>query len=223
MLRKFEDDCFEAICLRISLNPVLHSFQQTVNLYQIDLELVRLFLRSMDLNEKTHSFDSYENYILGSAQVVGLMCLQIFTNGDKTYYEDLKLSAMKLGSALQKISFLRDLKADYIVMGRTYFPGIDMNVFTDAEKEAIEADIHQDFLYDYEGITKLPPNASKGVELAYLYYYKLFLNIRKLNAGEILSRRVRISNFHKGLLTICVLSKAYNFTYRCFEQNIVRI
>lgn len=199
LLNEFKRDTHLAIERKISMNPILNSFQETVNKYNIPLELIDTFLKSMemDLDNFKHSQNSYEEYILGSAEVVGLMCLAVFVEGDKEQYSTLKPYAMKLGSAFQKINFLRDLKADYKELGRTYFPGVDMNEFNNTVKEQIEADIEKDFAIGYEGIKKLPKNARFGTYMAYIYYYQLFTKIKNTPAHVILKQRVRIPNNKK--------------------------
>ena len=196
LLKRFKADTYQAIEEKISLNPILHSFQLAVNKYNIDHELIEQFLYSMemDLTEKEYNEEEFETYILGSAEVVGLMCLQVFCNGDKKQYAELKPYAMKLGSAFQKINFLRDLKDDYVEMGRTYFPGIEMTQFNDQSKTEIEAGIAEDFRMGYEGIKRLPKCAKFGVYLAYVYYYSLFKKIRKTPSSNVLSKRIRIAN-----------------------------
>jgi phytoene synthase len=204
LLDKFKQDCFEAIEHGISLNPVLNSFQATVNEYAIDLTLIRLFLKSMemDLQKQDYTPEKYEQYILGSAQVVGLMCLHVFTGGNKQAYDDLKVPAMKLGSAFQKVNFLRDLNADHIELGRTYFPGIEIAQFTTADKIQIEEEINQDFNDALKGIRRLPQSSKKGVYLAFIYYQKLFLKIKETQADKVLDQRIRISNTHKCILMV---------------------
>lgn len=201
LLADFKKQTYEAIEKGISLNPILNSFQWAVNKYNIPVELIDTFLASMemDLESETATFDQskYEQYILGSAEVVGLMCLKIFVRGDETAYEKLKDSAMKLGSAFQKINFLRDLKADYHDLGRTYFPGINMDEFTSKVKKEIEEDIAKDFHEGYQGIIQLPKDARFGVYMAYIYYYKLFTKIKSTSAETILNERVRIPNNKK--------------------------
>lgn len=199
LLKEFKEETYKGIERGISLNPILHAFQETVNSFQIPLDLVETFLRSMemDLDKSAYSQDSYEEYILGSAEVVGLMCLKVFVNGDQQEYDRLKPSAMKLGSAFQKINFLRDLKADFHLLGRTYFPGVNMDDFNDAVKAEIEADIEKDFAAGYEGIKQLPKNARFGVYMAYIYYYKLFKKIKETPAYVILNERVRIPDNKK--------------------------
>jgi phytoene/squalene synthetase len=203
LLERFKEDTYKAIEDGISLNPILNSFQWAVNKYKIDRELIDAFLHSMemDLYKKFHDQSSYEEYILGSAEVVGLMCLQVFCEGDKKMYESLKYQAMKLGSAFQKINFLRDLQADYKQLGRTYFPGVDMTQFNDMVKKEIEADIEKDFAIGLEGIMNLPIGAKLGVYVAYVYYYNLFNKIKNIPASELMKNRARIPNLKKiGLL-----------------------
>jgi phytoene/squalene synthetase len=199
LLADFKQQTYAAIEQGISLNPILNSFQWAVNAFQIPFELIETFLQSMemDLDKKSYDVGKYEQYILGSAEVVGLMCLKVFVNGDETEYNRLKPAAMKLGSAFQKINFLRDLKADYQELGRTYFPQIDLNAFNTSVKKEIEADIEIDFQLGYEGIKQLPKDARFGVYMAYIYYYKLFKKIKTATADTILNERVRIPNNKK--------------------------
>lgn len=199
LLDEFEANTFKAIEDGISLNPILNSFQWVVRTYNIDHDCIRTFLKSMrmDLHKDAYDEAEYDNYILGSAEVVGLMCLSVFLRGDKKRYVELKPYAMKLGSAFQKINFLRDLHADYAHLGRTYFPGVEMKAFTEAVKSEIEADIEKDFATGYEGIKMLPKDARFGVFVAYVYYHKLLRKIKKKPTTEIMSRRVRISNRRK--------------------------
>lgn len=199
LLDKFKDDCFESIEQKISLNPILNSFQKIVNEYQIEHELIRQFIRSMemDLEQNKHTSETYDTYILGSAQAVGLMCLRVFTAGNKAEYENLKMPAMKLGSAFQKVNFLRDVQADYKMLDRTYFPDVDLTEFSNAEKKKIENDIEQDFAEALIGIKKLPVTARSGVYLAYIYYKQLFNKIKRTSADRVLLERIRISNLRK--------------------------
>ncbi|MEO1052710.1 MAG: phytoene/squalene synthase family protein [Bacteroidota bacterium] len=199
LLERFEKDTYQAIDEKISLNPILNSFQRVVNQYNIDHELIDLFLRSMemDLTKKAYDQDKFEAYILGSAEVVGLMCLCVFCKGDKEMYKELKPYAMKLGSAFQKINFLRDLNADFKGMGRTYFPGLSIGEFDDDSKKLIEESIEADFQMGLEGIKKLPKSAKFGVYLAYVYYHALFNKIRKTPSNYILESRIRIPNQKK--------------------------
>ncbi|MEY4521183.1 MAG: hypothetical protein RIT10_368 [Bacteroidota bacterium] len=199
LLADFKKQTYQSIEDGISLNPILNSFQWAVNKYNIDHELIETFLQSMemDLDKQTYDASKYELYILGSAEVVGLMCLRIFVDGNQAEYDRLKPAAMKLGSAFQKINFLRDLKADYKELGRTYFPGIDLNDFNLDTKIDIEADIEIDFQLGFEGIKQLPKKARFGVYMAYIYYYKLFKKIKSTSAQTILHERIRIPNNKK--------------------------
>ena len=199
LLEKFKEETFEAIDRRISVNPILNSFQHVVHQYNIDRQLIQTFLKSMemDLQKVDYTHEKYQQYILGSAEVVGLICLHIFAEGDEKMYEELKPFAMKLGAAFQKVNFLRDMKEDYQLRGRTYFPGVDMNEFTGSAKKQIEEEIEQDFRTALIGIKKLPSSSKGGVYLAYVYYLSLFNKIRKLPAHQILNERVRINNRRK--------------------------
>jgi phytoene synthase len=199
LLADFKVQTYRAIAEGISLNPILNSFQWAVNKYSIPMELIDTFLNSMemDLNKQFYSKEQYELYILGSAEVVGLMCLKVFVDGNEAEYDRLKPSAMKLGSAFQKINFLRDLKDDFQTLGRTYFPGINMEEFNSTVKKEIEADIEADFGAGYEGILQLPKNARFGVYMAYKYYFKLFKKIKAKSAQNILTERIRIPNYRK--------------------------
>jgi len=196
LLDKFREDTYEAIRDGISMNPILNSFQWVVNRYNIERQLIDQFLHSMemDLGLEDHNRDSYDEYILGSAEVVGLMCLRVFTDGDNDYYESLKKPAMRLGAAFQKINFLRDIKNDHMSLGRSYFPNVDIYNFSDEQKKEIEAEIENDFRAGLEGIRKLPFGARYGVYLAYVYYYKLFRKIKKVKAEKVMQKRVRIPN-----------------------------
>ena len=205
LLNEFEKDCFESINEGISMNPILNSFQKVVNEYKIDHKLIEQFIYSMKMDldsERIYDQQEYEKYILGSAEVVGLMCLKIFVNGDQDRYEKLSYHAKKLGSAFQKINFLRDVSADYNQLGRTYFPGIDLGNFTLAEKKEIELDIQKDFQEGYVGIRMLPRDVKFGVYLSYIYYLKLFEKIKCVKPEVILKKRIRISNIKKFLLMI---------------------
>lgn len=199
LLKKFKEDTYTAIEDGISLNPILHSFQSTVNEYRIERELIDLFLRSMemDLSLKAYDINGYNEYILGSAEVVGLMCLRIFCKHDEAQYQELKPYAMKLGSAFQKINFLRDLKADYQGLGRTYFPELDFNQFDEENKKMIEDDIAEDFRLGLEGIKKLPRSARFGVYVAYVYYIALFKKIKNTPSQNVMESRIRIKNRQK--------------------------
>lgn len=202
LLERFKEETYRAIDERISLNPILNSFQFVVNAYGIERALIDKFLASMemDLRKEEYTQAKYEDYILGSAEVVGLMCLKVFTEGDAALYESLKPAAQKLGSAFQKINFLRDLKADYNELGRSYFPGIDVSKLDDATKRTIEADIQADFDAGYEGILQLPKKARFGVYLAYIYYTALFKKIASIPSARILEERISISKPRKASL-----------------------
>lgn len=199
LLQRFTEDTWKAIDEQISLNPILHSFQKVVRRYQIDHELIRQFLRSMemDLKQKTYDQSGYQTYVLGSAEVVGLMCLRVFCKGDETEYQRLKGDAMKLGSAFQKINFLRDLNADFAGLGRTYFPGVDLTRFDDDAKRKIELEIAADFRSGFRGIRQLPKGVRLGVYVAYLYYLALFKKIQQLPSSAVLESRIRVRNRHK--------------------------
>jgi len=199
LLKKFKAETYEAIENKISLNPILNSFQQVVHQYKISPDLIETFLKSMemDLEKIDYSTEKYTQYIQGSAEVVGLMCLHVFTEGNKNLYDELKPFAMKLGAAFQKINFLRDMKADYQVLGRTYFPDVDMTKFSSCTKRKIENEIEQDFKEALIGIKKLPVSSKGGVYLAYVYYNSLFKKIKSLPAQRILTERIRISNGEK--------------------------
>ncbi|KXX72450.1 phytoene/squalene synthase family protein [Flammeovirga sp. SJP92] len=202
LLDDFERDCYKAIDDKISINPILHCFQEVVNEYGIERELISLFIRSMrmDLDKTEYSEEEYKNYILGSAEVVGLMCLRVFLEGDEVEYRRLEPLAMSLGSAFQKINFLRDLKADVRDLGRVYFPNIDISVFNDEVKKEIEADIQKDFDQGFEGIKQLPKKARFGVYLAYIYYTRLFSKVKNAPAETILKERLRIPDPKKYMI-----------------------
>lgn len=204
LFEDFEKDMEEAIQSKISLNPILNSFQFTYHKYDIPHHLVESFMKSMrmDLTKKTYeTFDEYREYIYGSADVVGLMCLCVFVNGDKEKYEELKESAMALGSAFQKVNFLRDLKADYEDLNRTYFPNTNFMELDEQSKKRIVNEIKADFALGYSGITKLPEQAKFGVYTAYRYYKKLLQKLQGTPPLEIKNSRIRVSNYQKfGLL-----------------------
>lgn len=213
LLDEFRKETYLAIERKISLNPILNSFQQVVNKYGIPHKLIDTFLDSMemDLNKNKYNQQGYEKYILGSAEVVGLMCLKIFVNGDEKKYNELEYYAMKLGSAFQKINFLRDLKDDYHNLGRVYFPGVDMSDFNNRVKKQLEEDIEKDFTDGFIGIKLLPKNARFGVYVAYVYYYRLFAKIKSLPAHVILNNRVRIPNQRKyGLFLKSYVKHSFN-------------
>lgn len=202
LLKRLKKETEDALNEGISLNPILQSFQETVSRYSIDRRLINQFLHSMemDLQKVNYNSDLYKEYIFGSAEVVGLMCLQVFANGENDKYQELKPYAMKLGSAFQKINFLRDLKDDYLVLGRTYFPNIDMAVFDNTVKCQIEKEIEAEFKEALIGIKKLPSSSMFGVYLAYKYYLSLFQKIKRKSSHEILSERVRVPNSEKAFV-----------------------
>ncbi|OOG70498.1 phytoene/squalene synthase family protein [Algoriphagus sp. A40] len=199
LLARFKKDTFEAIETGISLNPVLHAFQLIVNTYKIDLDLIEAFLHSMemDLDFNTYDDSKYQEYIYGSAEVVGLMCLKVFCEGNTEMYERLREPACKLGAAFQKVNFLRDIKSDFEERGRVYFPGVDFTKFDKSAKNLIETDIQKDFNESLIGIERLPSGAKLGVRVAYLYYQKLFDKIKSLPAETIVQKRIRIPNSQK--------------------------
>ncbi|MFN5422658.1 MAG: phytoene/squalene synthase family protein [bacterium] len=199
LLAEFKAETYESIKRGISLNPILHSFQITVNRYNIDLALIEAFFKSMefDLEKAQYDANGYAEYIYGSAEVVGLMCLYVFCNGDQAQYEKLRPGAQSLGAAFQKVNFLRDVKADYQQLNRVYFPGVDFNAFTDEMKNSIEEDIAKDFSDAYNAILQLPLKARFGVYLAYKYYLSLFKKIKAVEPQRILEERIRINNYHK--------------------------
>ena len=204
LIKEFREDTIKAIETGVSTNPVLHAFQKIVHEYDIEWSLIDTFLRSMemDLNLKSCDRENYEEYILGSAEVVGLMCLRVFVEGNAALYEQLKPAAMKLGAAFQKVNFLRDLKADYNDLGRTYFPGVDLTAFDQNAKNAIEEEIKLDFAEAYKGIKQLPKSSRFGVYIAYVYYIKLFHKIKSTTPTKLLQKRVRIPNERKYLLFV---------------------
>ena len=209
LFNKYKTDAFLAIDDKISLNPILNSFQETVNAYSIDLSLINNFLNSMemDLSNKSYNKEKYNDYIHGSAEVVGLMCLKVFLNGDDLLYNNLKPSAMSLGSAFQKINFLRDANVDYSLLGRSYFPGVKMNSFSQEDKIKIEKDIEKDFKDALVGIKLLPGSSRGGVYLSYLYYYHLFRKIKFLPPSRLLEERIRVPNIEKVFLMLKAIFK----------------
>ncbi len=204
LLSSFKQETYKAIFSGISLNPILNSFQQTVNEFDIDRELIESFFVSMelDLTRQSYSKDAYDNYIYGSAEVVGLMCLHVFCEGDKERFQMLAPFAKALGSAFQKVNFLRDFKADYNDLSRVYFPACDFNNFTDEDKASIEADIEADFDTAYKGIFQLPMKARFGVYVAYKYYYSLFRKIKQMPSRKIMRSRIRIPNYYKAYIIL---------------------
>lgn len=213
LISDFRSETFKAISEGISLNPVVHAFQQVVNKYSIEHDLIDAFLRSMemDLDMKAYNDVCYKNYIYGSAEAIGLMCLRVFTNNNHEQYEALLHQARSLGSAFQKVNFLRDVKADFQERGRTYFPNIDFNNFTETDKRIIEADIKNDFDNAFEGIKRLPAGTRLGVYIAYVYYLQLFKKISYTPANVILQKRIRISDTRKMSLYVkAVLQQKLN-------------
>ncbi len=199
LIEDFKQQTFEAIKIGISLNPVLQAFQETVNTYKIENELIKAFLRSMemDLDKTTYNDATYNAYIYGSAEVIGLMCLRIFCEGDETLYNTLTPKARSLGAAFQKINFLRDIKADYEERGRTYFPDVNFEAFSVADKKMIEDDIKKDFDDGLSGIKALPDGSKLGVYIAYIYYLQLFKKIKNTSPETIADKRIRVSDTHK--------------------------
>ena len=209
LLDKYEFETYEAIRQGISLNPILNSFQHTVNKYGIQLNLIDKFLSSMrmDLTVHVHDEESFKDYILGSAEVVGLMCLHVFCKGDMEQYESLKPNAMKLGAAFQKINFLRDANVDLNGLGRVYFPYVDFNNFNEEVKEKILKEIASDFNDGYAGIKKLPHEARFGVYMAYIYYQALFKKIKNTPSRLIMKERIRVRDVYKMILLIISVVK----------------
>ncbi len=199
---KFKSDTYEAIEKGISLNPILNAFQHVVNKYHIDGETIDLFLKSMETDLFKSRYDTldYKQYIVGSAEVVGLMCLRVFCNGNDDLYNKLKPFAESLGSAFQKINFLRDLSHDYRELGRVYFPNVDMSEFNEETKFKIILDIEEDFKNGFRGILKLPKSCRFGVYLSYVYFYTLLHKIRFQPTSKMLQERVRIGNSYKVML-----------------------
>lgn len=204
LLHRLHDDTLMALQERISLNPILNAFQDTVIKNNIDRQLIEDFLFSMemDLREVDYNSELYNTYIYGSAEVVGLMCLQVFTEGNKEQYLALQPYARKLGSAFQKINFLRDIKDDFHILGRTYFPNVDFAQFDNATKKQIEQEIELEFLESKEGIKMLPHSSRFGVYLAYKYYWSLFRKIKRKSSHQILMERVRVPNLEKAMVAL---------------------
>jgi phytoene/squalene synthetase len=207
MLADFKSQTYQAIEEGISTNPVLHAFQLAANQYGIGKNLIEPFFNSMeeDLNTSAHNAESYDEYIYGSAEVVGLMCLKVFCSGDEFQYNQLVPYARSLGAAFQKVNFLRDIRSDVDERGRVYFPGVDFDRFTDADKYNIIQDVKKDFAHAYKGIVQLPVACRLGVYTAYIYYLKLLEKIERTTAVDILESRVRIPNTQK----IALLAKSY--------------
>ena len=206
LLNEFKENTKQAIENKISLNPILNSFQEVVNKYNIEWEHIQDFLSSMesDLNQKKHDEDSYKQYIKGSAEAVGLMCLRVFCNNNNKLFNDLEKYAIYLGSVFQKVNFIRDISADYNELKRVYFPQLNINEFNEEEKNKIEDDIEKEFNLALIGIKQLPKSAKKGVFLAYSYYYSLFKKIKSTPASQIMTKRIRIPNFTKFLILMRV-------------------
>lgn len=214
LFEKFENELEDAIQNKISLNPILNSFQHTVNKHNISQDLIDAFMKSMKLDlvkQEYKTTEEYHEYIYGSADVVGLMCLMVFVNGDEKKYEELKASAMKLGSAFQKVNFLRDLKADFEGLNRTYFPNTDLNKLTETSKKEIIEDIEADFRMAYEGILRLPIEAKFGVYTAYRYYKRLLTRLKTTPSTEIKNARIRVPDYQKvELLARCYVKYRLN-------------
>lgn len=208
LLERFIDELNYSLRNKISSNPILNSFQNTVNKYNIDYELINSFLKSMKMDLKKMKYNSekeYKEYIYGSADVVGLMCLKVFLDGNEKYYQKLKPSAMALGSAFQKVNFLRDLNADFHELNRTYFPNLDFKNFNDDSKKLILNDIENDFRNALVGIQKLPNNSKFGVYAAYKYYKRLLNKLKKTSFIRIKNERIRVPNYQK----VDVLARSY--------------
>ena len=214
LFEKFENELEDAIQNKISLNPILNSFQHTVNKHNISQDLIAAFMKSMKLDlvkQEYKTTEEYHEYIYGSADVVGLMCLMVFVNGEEKKYDELKESAMKLGSAFQKVNFLRDLKADFEGLNRTYFPNTDLNKLTETSKKEIIDDIEADFKMAYEGILRLPIEAKFGVYTAYRYYKRLLKRLKTTPSTEIKNTRIRVPDYEKAeLLARCYVKYRLN-------------
>jgi len=202
LLDRFRQETYVAIEEGISLNPVLQAFQETVNQYQIERELIDAFLDSMEMDLYHQSYEDqlYKKYIYGSAEVVGLMCLRVFCQGDDAMYQRLVEPARALGAAFQKINFLRDIKSDFDDRGRVYFPGVDFAHFSNDEKRKIEEDPRKDFDFAYTGIVQLPKGVRFGVYLAYVYYTNLFQRILEVPAHQVMKKRIRVNDRKKVML-----------------------
>ena len=201
-LKLLREETGRAIRNGISFNPILHAFQDTINRYNINPEYILAFLHSMemDLHDQKYDRSLYEQYIYGSAEVVGLMCLKVFCKGDEALFDSLIKPARKLGSAFQKVNFLRDMRSDLVDRQRVYFPGLDISRFSEQDKRQIEQEIEAEFAEAQEGIHRLPAGCRRGVQLALNYYRVLLRKIAQKQAGELLSQRIRVSNFHKFVL-----------------------
>ena len=208
LLNDFEEELQKAVRDKISLNPILNSFQETVHKFNIEEEFYMSFLRSMRLDlykSKYLTKEEYEDYIYGSADVVGLMCLKVFVKGDQQKFDDLKEDAMKLGSAFQKVNFLRDLKADLEDLNRSYFPNTNLQKLDENSKKRIIEEIELDFKAGLKGIQRLPVEAKLGVYTAYVYYLRLLHKLKKTPSLEIRNKRIRVPNYEKAGL----MAKSY--------------
>lgn len=213
LLNKYKLETNAAIADKISTNPILNSFQQVVNDYKIDVQLIDAFLKSMEMDLQKLNYDepNYNEYIFGSAEVVGLMCLKVFVNGDDLSYKTFKPYAMSLGAAFQKVNFLRDAKADFEILGRIYFPNVNIKLLDEQSKKNIENDIQKDFEHALIGIKLLPKDSKMGVYLAYIYYKNLFNKIKSVSPQKILSARIRVPNTQKfGLMVQCIIRNQLN-------------
>ncbi len=213
LLNKYKLETNAAIADKISTNPILNSFQQVVNDYKIDVELIDAFLKSMEMDLQKLNYDepNYNEYIFGSAEVVGLMCLKVFVGGDDLSYKTFKPYAMSLGAAFQKVNFLRDAKADFEILGRIYFPNVNIKLLDEQSKKNIENDIQKDFEHALIGIKLLPKDSKMGVYLAYIYYKNLFNKIKSVSPQKILSARIRVPNTQKfGLMVQCIIRNQLN-------------
>lgn len=211
LLARFKSDTYEAIEKGISLNPILHTFQKVVNRYGIGRDLIEPFFISMetDLHQTKHQNASYSEYIFGSAEVVGLMCLKVFCDGNQSQYDSLVAPARALGAAFQKVNFLRDIRSDVDERGRIYFPELDLTHFNEEVKRQIIDDVRNDFDRAYEGIKRLPLSCRFGVYTSYKYYLRLLEKIERIHAREILEKRIRVANPEK----MAVLAKSF-FRYK---------
>lgn len=208
LLEDFEKELWRSVDNKISLNPILNSFQHTVNKYSIPKDLINSFLDSMkmDLEKKEYnSVEEYKKYIYGSADVVGLMCLKVFVKGSESSFSELSPFAISLGSAFQKVNFLRDLKDDSNVLNRVYFPNVDMNNFNEKSKKEIILEIEKDFENAVKGIVKLPKNSKFAVYIAYRYYNKLLKKLKRTSSENIVKKRIRIHNLQKFI----VIARSY--------------
>jgi len=214
LLQAFKQQTYDAIDKKMCTNPILHAFQWAVNAFHIDRELIDAFMQSMemDLHKKTFTLEEYKQYIYGSAEVVGLMCLRVFYSEQEEEYRQLLPAAKKLGEAFQKVNFLRDLRSDHKERGRVYFPEVDFDAFSPDDKREIEHDIWQDFRDAFPGIKSLDKEVRLGVYLAYRYYLELLRNIQQVSPEEVKQKRFRVSNAHKlTLLVKCYLRNKFGW------------